>query len=514
MSETEISSRNDSDDIQGGTLKQSVARTLKWNVIDRLSSQVLYAVTGVVLARQLSEEEFGLVGAILVFQAFASLFVDSGFASALLQRKSPTRLDYSTVLWFNVAMSVAIYILLYFLAPSIAELFQGDSRLIPLSRVMFVTFIINAFSIVQVNRLTKLMDTRMVAVSNSMGLVAGAVVGIYLAVAGYGAWALVWQAVAISVVKVIILWLTSGWTPLWRFSFASLRGFFSLGSGVMISSVLNTAFLTIGSFVIGHKVNLGALGYYSQADKWSKMGVTSLSQVFTSSFVPLLSGVQDDSERYARMCGKTHRLAAYLLFPAMGLLAVMATPIFHTLFGSKWDPSIVLFQLLLVRGIFMVLSSLYGNFMLSLAKSRLLVITESLKDVASIVAIIVTLPYIAMTNHGNVVYGVEIFLWGQLAASVVTWIATLVFVIRITRRPFMSYLADLAPYAAITCLGLLPCALIASACDMHPLLLCVVEAFAFALIYIGINALMRSRIQADVLGYLLGRFVKSNRLAD
>lgn len=509
MIETDTSSRSDSGDAQGGgTLKLSVARTLKWNVIDRLSSQVLYAVTGVVLARQLSEEEFGLVGAIMVFQAFASLFVDSGFASALLQRKSPTRLDYSTVLWFNVAMSVAIYVLLYFLAPCIADIFQGDSRLIPLSRVMFVTFIINAFSIVQVNRLTKLMDTRMVAVSNTLGLVAGAVVGIWLAVMGYGAWALVWQAMAISVVKVAVLWLTSGWTPLWQFSFASLRGFFSLGSGVMVSSVLNTVFLTIGSFFIGHKVNLGALGYYTQADKWSKMGVTSLSQVFTSSFVPLLSGVQDDSVRYAHMCGKTHRLAAYLLFPAMGLLAVMATPVFHTLFGTKWDPSIVLFQLLLMRGIFLVLSSLYGNFMLSLAKSRLLVITESFKDGASVVAIIVTLPYIALTNPGDIVYGVEIFLWGQLAASVLTWIATLVIVTRITHRSFMSYLSDLAPYIAITCLGLLPCALMASVCDMPPLVLCFAEAVAFGAIYLGVNALMRSRIQADVLGYLFSRFAK------
>ncbi len=169
MSESETSSRKESGE-SGGTLKQSVARTLKWNVIDRLSSQVLYLVTGVVLARELTQEEYGLVGAIQVFQVFASLFVDSGFAAVLLQRKSPTRLEYSTVLWFNVAMSLAIYMLLYFLAPVIADLFQGDVRLIPLSRVMFLTFIINAFSIVQVNRLTKLMDTRMVAVSNSLGL--------------------------------------------------------------------------------------------------------------------------------------------------------------------------------------------------------------------------------------------------------------------------------------------------------------------------------------------------------
>lgn len=110
------------------------------------------------------------------------------------------------------------------------------------------------------------------------------------------------------------------------------------------------------------------------------------------------------------------------------------------------------------------------------------------------------------------VYGVEIFLWGQLVASVVTWFVTLVYVIRITGRPFMSYLADLAPYVAVTTLGLLPCALIAGAFEMLPPVLCCVEAIVFVAVYVGVNALLKSRIQADVLGYLFGRFMK-NKMA-
>ncbi|MCM1052288.1 MAG: lipopolysaccharide biosynthesis protein [Paenibacillus sp.] len=491
----------------GGSLKLSVARTLKWNVIDRFSSQVLYTVTGVVLARMLTQEEFGLVGAILVFQAFAALFVDSGFASALLQRKAPSRLDYSTVLWFNFSMAVVIYILLFFLAPWISDIFQGDERIIPLSRVMFLTFIVNSLTIVQVNRLIKRMDTRMVAISNSLGLVAGAVVGIFLAVSGYGAWALVWQAMAISVVKAAVLWATSGWRPLWKFSYSSLRSFFTLGTGVMFSSLLNTIFQTIGSFFIGSWVNLGTLGYYTQADKWSKMGVTSLTQVFTSSFVPLLSGVQDDPERYAHMCGKTHRLASYLLFPAMCLLAVMARPIFHTLFGEKWDASIILFQLLLLRGIFMVLSGLYSNFILSVAKSKMLVACEVIRDGASVVAVVLTLPYIALTTPDNIVYGVEIFLWGQLAATFITWCASVVFAVRISHRSFMSYIGDIAPYFTLTCLALVPGVLLLR-WDIAPLLTCILQATSFLLIYMGINAMLKSRIQSDVLSYLFKRMRK------
>ena len=120
------------------TIRQKTARTLKWNTIDRFSSQILYAVTGIVLANVLSKEDFGLVGAILVFQAFAILFVDSGFGAALLQKKTPTDRDYSTVFWFNFFVSVIVYIGLWIAAPYIADIFQGDKRLIPLSRVMFL----------------------------------------------------------------------------------------------------------------------------------------------------------------------------------------------------------------------------------------------------------------------------------------------------------------------------------------------------------------------------------------
>ena len=165
-----------------GGMKLKVARTLKWNVIDKVASQLLYALTGLILANMLSPAEFGVVGAILVFQAFASLFVDSGFSYALIQRKSPTDLDYSTVLWFNMGMAGVVYVGLWFAAPWIMTLFKdAPEELVPLSRVMFLTFILNGSAIVQTNRLMKRMDVKMVAVSNSLGLFAGAIVGIGLA---------------------------------------------------------------------------------------------------------------------------------------------------------------------------------------------------------------------------------------------------------------------------------------------------------------------------------------------
>lgn len=488
-------------------LKTKTARSVKWNVIDKVSQQILYAVTGIVLARLLSQEEFGLVGAMLVFQAFASLFVDSGFSFALIQRKSPTHLDYSTVLWFNMAVSIGIYWILFFCAPLIADCFQGDRRLIPLSRVMFIGFILNASAIVQTNRLMKRMEVKMVAVSNSVGLVAGAVVGIWLAVAGYGAWAIVWQTLALNFTKSLVLWLTSRWTPLWQFSMASLRSFFTVGGGMMVTSFLNVLFQNIYSFFIGNRVGLMQLGYYTQADKWSKMGISSLSNVLTSSFLPALSQVQDDPERFARVTSKMNRFTSYLLFPAMGFLAVMATPIFHCLFGEKWDASIVLFQLLLLRGIFTVLSSLYNNYVIALARTKIVMAMETLRDTAALVFLVATLPFIAMTRDGDPVYGIKLLLWGQVAASALSWIVMVVKTAPVSGRSVGSFLVDSVPYIAET-LVIMAVLYVESLFVENCWILLLLQGLTCLGMYVGVNAMLRSVVQKDVIGFLRGRKIE------
>lgn len=469
--------------------------------MDRVATQVLYAVTGIVLARILSPADFGLVGAALVFQAFASLLVDSGFSYALLQRQRPTRLDYSTVLWFNLGVSVLLYVALFFCAPLIAEWFQNDSRLIPVSRVLFLALILNAATIVQTNRLTKAMEVRGVAISNSLGLIVGGTVGIALAVSGFGVWAIVYQTLATAAVRALVLWTSSRWRPLWRFSWASLRSFFRLGTSMMFTSFLNTLFLNIYAFFIGNRVGMSSLGYYTQADKWSKMGTASLSQVLTSSFVPALSAVQDDSERFRRLCSKMTRFTAYVLFPAMIWLMAAATPIFHALFGLKWDPAILLFQILLLRGIFVVLTSLSNNFLLAQGHGGVLVKLEILRDSVALGALVATLPFLAMTTPDNPVYGLALLLWGQLAASVVAWAATVWYAVRRSGASLWGYLRDLAPYAVLACLTL-PLMLVAGGCIHNAWLQLAAEISVAAAVYLVVNYLLKSKIQKDAFSYL------------
>lgn len=418
-------------------LRQTTARTLKWNTVNSVATQALYAVVGVVLANILSREDYGLVGVLLIFQAFAMVIIDSGFGAALLQRKNPSDADYSTVFWFNLGVSVALYGALYVCAPLIADFFQHDDRLIPLSKVMFLTLIVNALGIVQTNRLMKRMDVRHITLSNTAGLVIGGGAGVWLAMRGAGPWALVWQTLVLSSVKTVWLWVVERWRPMAVFSMESMRGIVRLGASVFSTSMLNTLFLQAYSIVTGSFYSLAALGVYAQGDKWSKMGSASISQILTSSFVPLLSRVQDEPEAFHRYVEHINRFTALILFPAMLGMATLASPLFHTLFADKWDAAIPLFAILTVRGVAVVLLSLCTNYLLSLGYGRRLIRVEAVKDGAIAVAILATVWQ----------RDLELLVWGQLAASALT----LLYVAPMTGRAIgycvMKSLRDMLPFA-------------------------------------------------------------------
>ena len=482
-------------------LKLKTARTLKWNTIDRVASQVLYGVVGIVLANVVSQEDFGLVGALLVFQSFAIIFADSGFGAALLRQKESTGEDYSTVFWFNLFVSVAIYFILWFCAPLIADIFQGDKRLIPLSKIMFLTFVLNALAIVQTNRLMKMMDVKMLAISNVIGQLGGGGLGIGLALAGYGAWALVWQSVALAGLKTGILWLTGKWWPTTWIKKESFRKIWRIGLSVFSSSMLNTLFLTIYSFVIGAFYSLRSLGVYTQADKWSKMGSASLSQVFTASFVPLLARVQDNASEFKRYVKKINRFSAFIVFPFLIGLAAVGEPLFHTLFGNKWDSAIILFQILCVRGVFVVLVSLFSNYILSIGYGKRLFLIELIKDGTIAVAILSTIWF----------ESVDLLVWGQLWASILTFVIVAVMVSKALGYGLMKMLSDMAPFALSVGLMWGVCILL-GLINLPPVLRLLVEAAGGAGVYILIMAAGKFPELGEAASYIFGRFRKSKLL--
>lgn len=479
------------------SLKLATARTLKWNTIDRLASQLIYAAVGIVLANVVSKEAFGIVGVMLVFQAFALIFVDGGFGAALLQKKETDSEDYSTVFWFNLSVSAAIYIVLWFAAPLISALFHHTEELIAMSRVMFLSFVFNGLGIVQGNRLMKQMDVRKLTVANLTGQVAGGVLGIVLALQGFEAWAIVWQSVSHSLIRGAMLWFGSSWRPRLIFSRKAFRHIFRMGMSVFSTSFLNTVCLNVYTFIIGVFYPLASLGVYTQADKWSKMGSASVSQVFTATFLPLMSRFQDSASDFNRVMGKTNRMAAFITLPCLGGLIVMGAPIFHVLFGNKWDAAIPLFQILAARGILVVFISLLGNYMLSLGRAGSIVRVEMVKDLTTIGAIFATLPF------GTI----EALVWGQGAASLVTLIYVTAVLLAATGYGFRRMLLDILPYLLTAALAA-AVALLLSLWIQNALLLLLCQLTAGIAIYCAILHAFGSVTLAETYRYVFGRFMK------
>lgn len=453
------------------SLKAKTVKTIKWSTIDRVSAQVIYAAVGVVLANELSKEDFGLVGALTIFQAFAMILVDSGFGAALLQKKEPLERDYSTVFWFNLIVSLALYAALFFCAPLIADLFH-DHRLLSMSRVMFIAFVVNGLGIIQTNRLTKTMNMRPVAWANIIALTLSGGLGVGMALGGFGAWALVWQTLSIAIIKTLILWVYGRWWPAWQFSKTTLREIRRVGGSVLSSSVLNTSCLQIYNFVIGAFYSLPLLGVYTQADRWSKMGSASISQIMMSSFVPLLAGVQDSRDKFLRYLRRTNRFTAFVVFPFMLWLTVAADPIFHFLFANKWDEAIPLFQILMVRGIFIVLTALYNNFLLAQGKARAMFALELIKDAITIAALLATVW----------TFSLEWLVWGQMGASLLTWIIS----VELTRRSLSLRTSDLLsglfPFFAASFVMAIGCFALGYL-GVSPVVKLLIEFFAGVLIY-------------------------------
>ena len=226
------------------------------------------------------------------------------------------------------------------------------------------------------------------------------------------------------------------------------------------------------------------------------MGVTSLSQTVSASFLPLLSGCQDDSVRFHRMMSKTHRFTAYITFPCLVLLIISSESIFHTLFGTKWDDAILLFRLLTARGVFVVLTSLYNVHLTAIGEPRRLVQTEAAKDILAVAAIIATIPF-----------GIEWLVGGQVIAAAIHYCYSLWLTARTTSYRVMAMLGELMPYFLFTLLSAMP-AMFITACmsDCSAVLQLAAQIATFGVAYMAANHLLHSKMQRDVLTYALGRF--------
>lgn len=319
----------------GHDLKDKTVKGVIWSSIERFSVQGVQFLVILVIARILEPKDFGLVGMLAVFMAVAQSFIDSGFSQALIRKQDRTDVDSSTVFYFNIAVSVCLYLLLYAIAPFVAD-FYNESQLCSLMRVLCFVVIINGFAIVQRAVYSASLNFKTQAKVAFVAALLSGVVGIWLACQGYGVWTLVWQQLLNAGINTLLLWFFSSWHPRLVYSWKSFQELFAFGSKLLASGLLDTIYTNVYMLVIGKVFSASNLGYYSQADRFTRLPSSNLTGVVQKVTYPVLCTLQDDDDRLRDDYRKLLRLSAFVVFPLMCLLAGVASPLVELVLGEKW----------------------------------------------------------------------------------------------------------------------------------------------------------------------------------
>ena len=373
--------------MEQGDLKEKTVSGMMWGGIGKVGTLTINFLTNLVLARLLMPEDFGAIAMLAIFLAVSNIFIQGGLGAALIQKKNPDHLDYSTVFYWNLVVAAIFYLLLFVSAPFIAE-YYALPLVKPLLRVQSLVLLIQSFSIVQYTQLQKQMNFRALAIRNMAAALAGTLIAIPLALRGFGAWSLVASAILASIVNVLLLWKMSSWRPAWEFSLASLKTLFSFGGLMLLSSLAETLYMNLQGLIIGKRFSAGDLGYFSQAKKLEEIPVTGLSSIVNDVTFPAFSSLQDDPDRLLAGVRKSTKALTFLNFPIMVLLMIVAQPLICLLYGSKWGPSAPYFQILCISGLIYTVNTLNTNVIKSLGKGKIYFLIQITKRLIGIALIL------------------------------------------------------------------------------------------------------------------------------
>lgn len=361
-------------------LKNKTISGLVWSFTDLMGNQGIQFIIQVILARLLLPEHFGLIGMILVFIAISNSIIDSGFTQALIREQNATQTDYSTVFYFNMAISIIIYFCLYISAPTISSFF-GEPELIIILRVLSLGVIINAFAIIPRAMYVKEINFKVQMKVNMSASIISGVIAVALALSGFGVWSLVIRTLAMNIVQSLLLSISKKWLPSLIFSLASFKRLFGFGWKLLISGLIDTIYKNIYFLIIGRQYSASQLGYFTNASKLRDMASQTLTSAIQRVTYPVLSSIQDDEERLKNGYKKIIKIAAFIIFPLMVGLAAIGDPLVYIIFGEKWMPMVIYFQLLCFAGMLYPIHAINLNILKVKGRSDLFLYLEIIKKV-------------------------------------------------------------------------------------------------------------------------------------
>lgn len=373
-------------------VKSRAMKGFAWSGLQTVATQILQFALGIVLARLLLPEDYGVVGILAVFSFVAAIFLDSGFASALIQKKDRTDLDYSTVFYFNLLIACLFYAAMWVSAPYLAD-FYHIPILKGITRLAMLSVLIGSFNIVQTTKLKIDLNFRVLAVASIVSLVTSGAAGILLARHGFGAWGLAWQGVIATLITTVILWYKSKWHPQLAFSIESFKRLFGFGSKLLCSNVMSAIYQQIYPLVIGRCFSPAHVGYFNRANGYANLpSNTMVSMVLGVSF-PVLSRYQDDNNQLLSVYKQMLRMPMFILVPILVGLAALAEPLIEVMIGAKWLPCAPYLQVLCLGSIFTPLSLMNINLLNVKGRSDLVLRLDFIKKPVAFLMLFAMIPF-------------------------------------------------------------------------------------------------------------------------
>lgn len=374
------------------SLKDKTVKGVIWSSVERFSVQGVGFMVTLVIARILDPKDFGLVGMLAIFLAVAQSLIDSGFSQALIRKQNRTEIDNSTVFYFNVAVSVFLYLLFYTIAPWVAD-FYNEPQLTELMRVLCFIIIINSLAVVQRAIYSATLNFKTQAKAAFIAALLSGVVGVVLAYQNYGVWTLVWQQLLNAGINTALLWIYSNWYPKWIYSWKSFRELFAFGSKLLASGLLDTLYTNLYPLVIGKVFNATSLGYYSQADRFTKLPSSNITGIIQRVTYPVLCTLQNDDDKLREDYRKLLRLSAFIIFPLMCLLAGLAYPLIELLLGEKWLFTATLIIPLCFTMMWYPIHAINLNLLQVKGRSDIFLRLEIIKKLLGVAILIASIPF-------------------------------------------------------------------------------------------------------------------------
>lgn len=361
-----------------------------WSFFENVAITFINFFIGVILARLLLPEDFGIIGVTAVFLAILPIFSDGGFGSALIQKKDCTEKDFNSVFYFNILISIFLYVLVVSSSEFIQSFFQIE-ELSSVLNILSINIIIVSFGSVQSVVLTKNLNFKLLSkVSISSQIISG-ILAISLAYLGYGVWSLVFKTLINSILMVSLLFLFNSWKPKLIFSFTALKNLFSFGFNLLLSTLLNNIFENLYFFIIAKYYSAEKLGFYTRAEMLKNLPSQNLTSVIQRVSFPLLSNIQDDDVRLKENYRKLIRLSVFISSFLLFFLFATSKSLVPVLFGVKWLPIVPMVQLFCFSAFLYPVHALNLNILNVKGRSDLYFRVEIIKKILLIPGILIAI---------------------------------------------------------------------------------------------------------------------------